>query len=444
MKVLVLGAGVVGTTSAWYLAQAGHEVVVIDRQPDAGLETSFANGGQISVSHAEPWANPGAPAKIVKWLGREDAPLLFRLRADPRQWAWGLRFLFECLAGRSRRNTREILSLALYSRGELQRLRRDTGIEYDQLAGGILHYYTDAKELGRAIAQSGAMAELGCERELKSAAECVAIEPALARSLAPILGGTYTPGDESGDARKFTQALAALARSRAVTFRFETTVTGLETENGRVRRVRVTAVGGRQEAIVCDACVVALASYSPRLLAPLDVRIPVYPLKGYSITIPLAAGDLAPTVSLTDEAAKLAMSRLGDRLRVAGTAELADYSVTVNVVRCDAIAARIRTIFPGVSGTARAERWAGLRPATPSNVPLVGRTHVRNLYLNTGHGTLGWTMACGSGRAIADIVSGRAPEVDFGFLGLERNRARVAGPASFDAQAQRTQRATEG
>jgi D-amino-acid dehydrogenase len=239
MKVVVLGAGVVGTASAWYLAQAGHEVVVVDRQPDAGLETSFANGGQISVSHAEPWANPGAPAKIVKWLGREDAPLLFRLRADPRQWAWGLRFLLECLPSRTRRNTREILSLALYSRGELQRLRNDTGIEYDQLAKGILHYYTDAKELGRAIEQASVMADLGCERELKSAAECVALEPALARSSVRILGGTYTASDESGDARKFTQALAALARTRGTIFRFDTTAQRLETENGRITRIHV-------------------------------------------------------------------------------------------------------------------------------------------------------------------------------------------------------------
>jgi D-amino-acid dehydrogenase len=443
MKVVVLGAGVVGTASAWYLAQAGHEVVVVDRQPDAGLETSFANGGQISVSHAEPWANPGAPAKIVKWLGREDAPLLFRLRADPRQWAWGLRFLLECLPSRTRRNTREILSLALYSRGELQRLRSDTGIEYDQLAKGILHYYTDAKELGRAIEQASAMAELGCERELKSAAECVAIEPALARSSVRILGGTYTGSDESGDARKFTQALAALARTRGTTFRFDTTVQRLETENGKVTRIHVTS-GGREDVLGGDACVVALGSYSPLVLAPLGIRIPVYPLKGYSITIPLAAGDLAPKVCLTDEAAKLAMSRLGDRLRVAGTAELADYSTAVNAVRCEAIATRIRAIFPGIAGTARAERWAGLRPATPSNVPLIGRTHIPNLYLNTGHGTLGWTMACGSGRAIADIVSGRAPEVDFGFLGVERRRALVAAAKSFNTEAQRTQRATEG
>jgi D-amino-acid dehydrogenase len=443
MKVVVLGAGVIGTASAWYLGEAGHEVTVVDRQPDAGLETSFANGGQVSVSHAEPWANPGAPAKIVKWLGREEAPLLFRLRADPRQWAWGLRFLVECLPGRTRRNTREILSLALYSRGELQRLRRETGIEYDHLGKGILHYYTDARELARAVEQAAVMAEFGCERELKSAAECLAIEPALARSTVRILGGTYTVSDESGDARKFTQGLAALARARGATFRFDTTVRRLETENGRVARVHVTS-GGREETLSCDACVVALGSYSPLLLAPLDVRIPVYPLKGYSITIPLAAGDVAPTVCLTDEAAKLAMSRLGERLRVAGTAELADYGTEVNAVRCEAIATRIRAIFPGVAGTARAERWAGLRPATPSNVPLVGRTHLPNLFLNTGHGTLGWTMACGSGRAIADIVSGRVPEVDFGFLGVERRPPLVTTGKTFTTEARRTRSATEG
>jgi D-amino-acid dehydrogenase len=441
MKIVVLGAGVVGTTSAWYLAQAGHEVVVVERRAAAGLETSFANGGQISVSHAEPWAQPGTPAKILKWLGREDAPLLFRLRADPRQWVWGLRFLLECLPNRALANTRAILSLALFSRAELQRLRRETGIEYDERTPGILHYYTDAAELARAIDHARVMAKLGCEREIKSGDECVALEPALAQSTVPILGGTYTAGDESGDAHKFTQGLARLAAGRGVTFRYDTEVRQLETASGRLTRIHVAAEG-RDEALTCDACVVALGSYSPLLLAPLGIRIPVYPLKGYSITVPLTGTEVAPTASLTDEAAKLVVTRLGERLRAAGTAELADYSTAINAVRCEAIAKRIQAIFPGVSQIERAERWAGLRPATPSNVPLIGPSRIPNLYLNTGHGTLGWTMACGSGRALADIISGRSPEVDFGFLGSERAYPARRIGKDLTAEARRTHRAT--
>ena len=430
MRVLVLGAGVVGTASAWYLARAGHAVTVVDRQSDAGLETSFANGGQISVSHAEPWANPEAPLKILKWLGREDAPLLFRLRADLRQWMWALRFLHECLPARTRANTREILALALDSRAELQRLRRETGIEYDQRARGILHFYSDARDLERAIPRAQAMAAFGCERDVKSAAECLAIEPALAHSRVPIVGGTYTASDESGDARKFSQALARLAEAKGVHFRFGCAVERLEVECGRLAGVVVRDAQTREERLSPDACIVALGSYSPLLLRPVGVSIPVYPLKGYSITVPLSPGELAPTMSLTDEGAKLALSRLGNRLRVAGTAELGGYDDSINRVRCRAIVSRTRELFPQLGNTECAEPWAGLRPATPSNVPVIGRTRYPNLYLNTGHGTLGWTMACGSGRAIAEIVSGRVPELDFGFVGVERRPVQVAASSA--------------
>ncbi len=420
MRVMVLGAGVVGTAAAWYLRQDGHEVTVADRQADAGLETSFANGGQISASHAEPWANPTVPAKVLKWLGREDAPLLFRLRADPRQWAWSLRFLFECLPSRSLANTRELLALALYSRDRLGALAREAGIEYDRAARGILHFFTDPRELERAAAKAAFMRSLGCDREVKSAAETLALEPALAGAPVRIAGAIYTPTDESGDARKFTQALARLAAARGVEFRYGVTVRRLEAAGGRVTAVALEGADGTEERATADAYVVALGSYSPLLLRTAGVRVPIYPLKGYSITVPLAAGDVAPRVSLTDEAAKLVFSRLGDRLRVAGTAELAGYDTAVNRVRCEAIVRRTRELFPGLSGADRAEFWAGLRPATPSNVPLVGRSRYPNLFLDTGHGTLGWTLAAGSGQAIADIVGGRRPETDFPFLGMGR------------------------
>jgi len=417
MRVIVLGAGVVGTTAAWYLSCAGHEVTVIDRQPDAGLETSFANGGQISASHAEPWANPSTPAKVLKWLGREDAPLLFRLRADPRQWAWALAFLVECLPARSLANTKQLLALALYSRDRLAELRRDTGIEYDHRARGILQFFTDAAELERAAAKAAFMRSLGSEREVKSAAETLALEPSLAGAPIALAGAIYTPTDESGDACKFTQGLAKLAGARGVEFRFGCAAQRLEMAGDRVSSVVVASAAGGEARISGDAYVVALGSYSPLLLRTAGIRVPVYPLKGYSITVPLGEGDVAPEASLTDESAKLVFSRLGERLRVAGTAELTGYDTAINNVRCEAIVRRTRELFPRLLNADRAEFWAGLRPATPSNVPLVGRTRYPNLYLDTGHGTLGWTMAAGSAQALADIVSGRRPEVSFRFLG---------------------------
>jgi D-amino-acid dehydrogenase len=433
MRVIVLGAGVVGTTAAWYLARAGHVVTVVDRREDAGLETSFANGGQISVSHAEPWANPSAPATILRWLGREDAPLLFRLRADARQWVWGLRFLRECLPSRTLANTRAILSLGLYSRAELRRLREETRIEYDQQTRGILHLFTDAAALDHAARQGERMRALGMERVLKTAAECVAIEPALAESTVPIAGGEYSAADESGDARRFTQALARRAMGFGVTFLYGRTVARIEREGDRVSGVVLAGGEAGEIRIAADAYVLALGSWSPLVAAPAGVRLPVYPVKGYSLTLPLRAGDVAPVTSLTDEAHKLVFSRLGERLRVAGTAELNGYDTTLNDVRCEALARRAAALFPGAGDRAHAQFWTGLRPATPSNVPIIGRSRLRNLYLDTGHGTLGWTLACGSGRALADIVSGVAPEVDFPFAGLpdtlrprERRRATPA------------------
>ncbi len=418
MKIVVLGAGVIGTTSAWFLAKQGHQVTVVEREPGAGLETSFANGGQISVSHAEPWANPSAPLKVLKWLAKEDAPLLFRLRPDVHQWLWGLSFLRECTPGRTRHNIRQIVNLGLYSRATLRELRRETGIEYDHLEAGILHFYTHPKEFEAALEPAELMRELGCDRQVKTADECVAIEPALARVKSRIAGATYTPSDESGDAHLFTQRLAALAAAKGADFKYGHTVMQLRHEGGEITGVRVADKDGRVSTIKGDAYVMAMGSYSPLFLRPLGVRAPVYPAKGYSVTMQVKDASRAHRVSLTDDEYKLVFSRLGDRLRIAGTAELTGYNTDLNEVRCKAIVRRTEALFPGAGDVSSARYWTGLRPATPSNVPLIGRTRYPNLYLNTGHGTLGWTHSCGSARALADVVDGRVPEIDFDFVGM--------------------------
>ena len=411
--MIVLGGGVVGVASAWYLAAAGHEVTLIERREAPGLETSFANGGQIAAGHAQPWAKPGALLQILSWLGREDAPLLFRPRASWAQWEWGLRFLYECLPGRFERHVRTLAALAAHSRECLRALRRELGLRYDQLERGILQFATRQQDFEAMARHAERLHALGAACQVKSAAECLELEPALRHSSEPVVGGVYDPDDESGDAWRFTQELARIAASRGVAFRFGAAVEAIEAEGDRVTQIRLNddSIGK------ADAYVVSLASYSPLLLKPLDIRIPVYPLKGYSITLPLGPAELAaaPTVSLTDEAYKIVISRLGSRLRAAGTAELAGYDTSVNTGRCAAIARRVRSLFPALGAVTTVENWTGLRPATPSNVPVIGRTRLKNLFLNTGHGTLGWTLACGSGAALADIVSGRQPQVAFPF-----------------------------
>jgi D-amino-acid dehydrogenase len=434
MKVIVLGAGLLGVTSAYFLRQLGHDVVVIDRQASAAAETSFANGGQISVSHAEPWANPGAPLKVLKWLGREDAPLLFRLRADMRQWLWGLQFLRECTPARTRHNIAQIVRLGTYSRDTLQQLRRDTGLQYDQRTQGILHFYTSAAEFEAAEAPAAQMRELGCERRLISADEAVRIEPALAHVRGQLAGATYTAEDESGDANRFARELVALCERDGVVFRMSHTITALRTDGGRIDHVEATDHEGRFQRVRGDAYVVAMGSLSPLLVKPLGIALPIYPAKGYSVTMPVLDADKAHQVSLTDDEYKLVFSRLGNRLRIAGTAELNGYDRDLNRVRCEAIVRRVQELFPGAGDASQAQFWTGLRPATPSNVPVIGATKLPNLYLNTGHGTLGWTHACGSGKSIARIVSGLTPEVDFAFT---RATAPVTRPQVLGAAVSR-------
>lgn len=405
----------VGVTSAWYLAEDGHEVTVVDRQPGAGLETSFANGGQVSVSQAEPWSNPGAPAKILKWLGDEEAPLLFRPMASRRQWAWGARFFYECLPGRTRENTLQILRLAIYSGAQLKLLRERTGIRYDGLQRGLLQINYSAQDFEHAKARAELLGSHGLGLQVLNAQECLALEPALGYSKVKPVGGTYAPSDESGDAHLFTRNLAQLCAQRGVQMRYDLTVERVEARDGKVTGIVTRSAGGAAEPMHADAVLVCLGTWTPFLLEPIGVGAPIYPVKGYSITVPVVRPEEAPSVCLTDEGHKLAISRLGDRLRVAGTAELNGYDTTISERRCNALIERAKVLFPDAVDFTRAQRWAGLRPATPGNVPVIGGTRYPNLFINAGHGTLGWTLCAGSGRAIADIVGGRRPQVDFRF-----------------------------
>ncbi len=422
MRIIVLGSGLLGVSSAYYLSQQGHEVTVVDRQSTPAAETSFANGGQISVSHAEPWANPGAPLKLLQWLGKVDAPLLFRLRADMRQWLWGLQFLRECTPARTRHNIQQIVRLGTYSRDTLQQLRRDTGIAYDQRTQGILHFYTSQKEFDAALAPTEQMRALGCERNIVSADEAVRLEPTLRHIRPQLAGATYTAEDESGDANRFARELVKLCEANGVQFLMNHTITALREAGGQIDHVEATDSEGRFQRLYADAYVMAMGSFSPLLMKPLGINLPIYPAKGYSVTLPVIDASMAHQVSLTDDEFKLVFSRLTpvngegtDRLRIAGTAEFNGYDRDLNRIRCEAIVRRVEQLFPGAGDTTQASFWSGLRPATPSNVPLIGKSKLPNLYLNTGHGTLGWTHACGSGKSIARIVSGLAPEVDFAF-----------------------------
>ncbi len=419
MRVLVLGSGLLGVSSAYYLSQLGHEVTVLDRQATPAAETSFANGGQISVSHAEPWANPGAPLKVLQWLGKEDAPLLFRIRADMRQWLWGLQFLRECTPARTRHNIEQIVRLGTYSRDTLQALRRETGLSYAQRTQGILHFYTTQKEFEGALKPAEQMRALGCERQVISADEALRLEPALKHIRPQLAGATYTAEDESGDANLFARELVKLCQAAGVKFLMSHTVTALREAGGVVDHVEATDSEGRFQRVRADAYVMAMGSMSPIYASPLGINLPIYPAKGYSVTMPVIDAEKAYQVSLTDDEYKLVFSRYttaaGDRMRIAGTAELNGYDRYLNRVRCEAIVKRVEQLFPGAGDASQAQFWTGLRPATPSNVPLIGKTKFNNFFLNTGHGTLGWTHACGSGKSIARIISGLAPEVDFAF-----------------------------
>lgn len=415
MHVLVLGAGVTGVTTAWYLRRAGFDVSVVDRQPEAGLETSYANGGQISVSHPEPWANPAAPFIALRWLGRSDGPLLFRPRRELAQWRWALAFLRECLPARSRRNTEAIANLAVYSAAQLRSLREELGLGYEFLGHGILHLFFSEREFGKAAERVALLARHGIRARLCSRAEMLALEPALAAMAPGLAGGIHAPDDESGDAFRFTQALAQKCQEAGVRFYYDTRIDRLAHTGGLIDGIEVRDAAGRSGLLSAGAYVVCLGSYSARLVAPLGERLPIYPVKGYSITVPVADPARAPSVSLTDESARIVCSRLGNRLRIAGTAELAGFDTSVDAQRGQNILRWLDQRLPGAAHAERAVLWAGLRPATPGNVPIIGKSECVNLWYNTGHGTLGWTLACGSAAALAGLMSGAPPPVRFPF-----------------------------
>lgn len=447
MKTIVLGAGIIGISTAWHLLERGHEVVVVDRQPDAALETSFANAAQISVSYCEPWANREAPWKALKWMFDKEAPLLFRPQLDWDQWRWGLKFLAQCNDAAFERNVQQIVALGAYSHAALKDVVRATGIDYHRLERGIAHFYSDQQSFDAAGHAVEVMRQFGVQRRLVSREELLQIEPAFRAYGDRITGGTYTSTDESGDARVFTQALARRCAERGVQFLYGHDVVRLNQVGGAIESVAVrarasSAVGQKDQNLKADAVVVACGTYSAPLLRTVGVDLPIYPGKGYSATFKLLKPEAAPMVSTIDDAKKLAMSRLGDTLRVAGTIELGGYDLSLDSpvarARCHLLSRRIEAILPGVCDTRTPEEggnpqyWTGLRPATPTNIPFIGRTKVNKLWVNAGHGTLGWTHGAGSGKAMAELISGERPAMAFGFLGME-SAARTAPAAALAA-----------
>lgn len=414
MKVIVLGAGIVGVTSAYQLARAGHEVVVVDRRPGPALETSFANAGEVSFGYCSPWAAPGIPMKALKWIFMRHAPLILRPKIDAAMLSWMARMLMNCTSRRYAINKSRMLRLADYSRVSLAALREETAIAYDERMQGTLQLFRTQAQLDASAKDVEALAADGIPYEVLGRDGCIGVEPALSHAREKIAGGLLTPKDETGDCFKFTNALAAKAAALGVTFVYDTEVRALDVEAGRVRGV-VTAT----ERLTADAVVVALGSYSPLLVRPHGIRLPVYPVKGYSLTIPITDVARAPESTVMDETYKIAITRLGERIRVGGMAEISGYTNDLGMARRRTLEHSVMDLFPG-GDAGKAVFWSGLRPMTPDGTPVIGPTKVAGLFLNTGHGTLGWTMSSGSARIIADLVSGRAPEVDATDLAVAR------------------------
>ncbi|MES2073107.1 MAG: D-amino acid dehydrogenase [Pseudomonadota bacterium] len=415
MKVLILGAGVIGTASAYYLAKAGHEVTVIERQAAAGLETSYANAGEVSPGYSAPWAGPGVPLKAIKWLMMKHSPLAIRPSLDPQMWRWVTQMLMNCTSKRYEINKSRMLRLAEYSRDCLQQLRTDTGIHYDERTQGTMQLFRNQQQLDGAATDIAILQRYDVPYEVLDKAGCLAIEPALAHVQHKFVGALRLPGDETGDCFKFTQNLARMAEELGVKFQYGVSIQRLLKEGDQLIGVQTSA--GEMKA---DRYVLALGSYSPLLLRELGIRIPVYPIKGYSITVPITDAQCAPESTVMDETYKVAITRLGDRIRVGGTAEITGYNLDLRKSRRDTLEHSVTDLFPGGGDVSRAEFWTGLRPMTPDGTPVIGPTPYRNLFLNTGHGTLGWTMAAGSGRMIADVVSGRRPEIATQGLFMDR------------------------
>jgi D-amino-acid dehydrogenase len=419
MHILVLGAGVIGITTAWYLRQAGHTVSVVDRQSAPAMETSFANGAQISVSHAAPWATPQAPMIGLHGMGNSTAPVRFSPTVNHRQWRWMGAFLRECLPGRMRRNTDTLARLAVSSHAELQLLRRSLAMHYMHAGSGILHVFFERRELDRANARAQWLLAHGIRSEYCDAARCIDIEPALASTTRKLAGGLFAPNDEVGDACEFTRELAQACVDAGVTFHFDTTVDSLDIQNGRVRGAAVRDARGTRGLLRADEVVCALGSHTRRLVEQHGPRPALYPIKGYSITFP--AGPNAPRVSITDEEHRIVMSRLGDTMRVAGMAELGSVTTDIEAPRVELLTRLVRELCPDIGDTSAAQPWAGLRPCTPGNVPLIGRSRIPGLWYNTGHGSLGWTLACGSARLLSDLMGGLQPAIDFPWLDGSRH-----------------------
>ncbi len=421
MKVLVLGAGVIGVTVAYELAGTGHEVVVLERQPGAGLETSFANAGEVSPGYSAPWAGPGVPLKAIRWLAMQHRPLVIRPHLDWSMIRWSLAMLRNCTAARYRINKTRMVRLAEYSRDGLRALRAATGITYDERTRGTLQLFRTQAQFDASAGDIAVLRESGVAFELLDRAGCLRHEPALARVQQKFVGGLLLPGDETGDCFVFTQRLAALAAQRGVDFRFATTIRTLGRSGDRI-----TGVTSNAGIVDADAYVVALGSYSPLLLAPVGVRIPVYPVKGYSVTVPITDPGGAPESTVMDETHKVAVTRLGDRIRAGGTAELAGYTLRLHEARRRTLVHVVNDLFPAAGDVGQAEFWCGLRPMTPDGTPVIGPTPIGNLFLATGHGTLGWTMAAGTGRVLADVISGRSAGIDLDGLTIARYRSAVS------------------
>lgn len=415
MKIIVLGGGVIGTTSAYYLSQAGHDVTVLDRQPGTGLETSYANAGEVSPGYSAPWAAPGIPLKAMKWMMMRHSPLVIRPGIDPAMWRWLFQMLSNCTAARYEVNKGRMVRLAEYSRDCLMALRAATGISYDERMQGTLQLFRTQKQLDGAASDIAVLQQYNVPFELLDPEGCIRVEPALAHVRGKFVGALRLPGDETGDCFKFTQQLAARAEQAGVKFKYGTAIQRLVSVGNKIRAVQT----GQGE-LKADAFVLALGSYSPLMLRELGMRIPVYPVKGYSITVPIADTSGAPESTVMDETYKVAITRLGDRIRVGGTAEIAGYDLTLRAARRATLEHSVTDLFPRGGDVAKAEFWTGLRPMTPDGTPVVGPTPYGNLFLNTGHGTLGWTMACGSGRLLADLMSGKRAEIDTEGLFMDR------------------------
>ncbi|ESQ78964.1 D-amino acid dehydrogenase [Asticcacaulis sp. YBE204] len=415
MKIVILGAGVIGITSAWYLARAGHEVTVIDRQSAPALETSFANAGEISPGYSSPWAAPGIPQKAVKWLFMKRAPLILNPIFDAATVRWMMAMLRNCTAERYAVNKARMVRVAEYSRDCLMALRDETGIQYDHRTQGTLEVFRTQKQIDGIQKDLRVLEAGGVPFELLDVAGCVAAEPGLSGARDKLMGGLRLPNDETGDCFLFTQALAKRAEALGVRYLFDTAIDGIRTEGNRV--VAVTTSAGEIEA---DVFVAALGSYTPHMVRPLGLSVPVYPVKGYSITVPIADEVRAPVSTVMDEAHKVAITRLGGRIRVGGMAEIAGFSKSLPQKRQDMLTYVVEDLFEGAGDQSAAKFWSGLRPMTPDGTPVIGQTRYDNLWLNTGHGTLGWTMSCGSGRMLADLISGVRPEIKTDDLALSR------------------------